>query len=210
MIAVKKPNNSLLKGGENEVLTAILENSLYLQFAFAGCIALAILTLPLKDIISVGFYDISDFFVTGMIAFFITYGILVTNLITVSIWLFVGIFFVVMVAIMLMNILVILPFKSRAENSTITSIHELEGKEAKVSIPITLNGTGEVIVSTGFTRVNKMAKIYDNTDNITEIPKNENVLIMDVSNNILYVLPYTNSIKAIGKPTPTWNKKQKK
>lgn len=199
-----------MKGGETEVLTTILENPLYLQFAFAGCIALAILTLPLKDIISVGFYDISDFFVTGMIAFFITYGVLVTNPLAVSIWLFVGIFFVLMVAIMLMNILVILPFKSRAENSNITSIHELEGKEAKVSIPITLNGTGEVIVSTGFTRINKMAKIYDNTDNITEIPKNENVLIMDVSNNILYVLPYTNSIKAIGKPTPTWNKKQKR
>ncbi|MCM3512226.1 hypothetical protein [Carnobacterium inhibens] len=192
------------------MLTTILEDPLYLQFAFAGCIALAILTLPLKDIISVGFYDISDFFVTGMIAFFITYGVLVTNLATVSIWLFVGVFLAVMIVIMLMNILVILPFKSRAENSTITSIHELEGKEATVSIPITLNGTGEVIVSTGFTRVNKMAKIYDNTDNITEIPKNENVLIMDVSNNILYVLPYTNSIKAIGKPTPTWNKKQRK
>ncbi|MER2226308.1 MAG: hypothetical protein ABS916_04555 [Carnobacterium sp.] len=192
------------------MLTTILEDPLYLQFAFAGCIALAILTLPLKDIISVGFYDISDFFVTGMIAFFITYGVLVTNLATVSIWLFVGVFLAVMVVIMLMNILVILPFKSRAENSTITSIHELEGKEATVSIPITLNGTGEVIVSTGFTRVNKMAKIYDNTDNITVIPKNENVLIMDVSNNILYVLPYTNSIKAIGKPTPTWNKKPKK
>ncbi|MDN5371668.1 MAG: hypothetical protein PWR19_714 [Carnobacterium sp.] len=192
------------------MLTTILEDPLYLQFAFAGCIALAILTLPLKDIISVGFYDISDFFVTGMIAFFITYGVLVTNLATVSIWLFVGVFLAVMVVIMLMNILVILPFKRRAENSTITSIHELEGKEATVSIPITLNGTGEVIVSTGFTRVNKMAKIYDNTDNITVIPKNENVLIMDVSNNILYVLPYTNSIKAIGKPTPTWNKKPKK
>lgn len=190
------------------MLTTILEDPLYLQFAFAGCIALAILTLPLKDIISVGFYDISDFFVTGMIAFFITYGVLMTNRALVSIWLFVGIFFVLMVIIMLMNILVILPFKSRAENSNVTSIHELEGKEAKVSIPITLNGTGEVIVSTGFTRVNKMAKIYDNTDNITEIQKNENVLIMDVSNNILYVLPYTNSIKAIGKPTPTWNEKQ--
>lgn len=192
------------------MLTTILEDPLSLQFAFAGCIALAILTLPLKDIISVGFYDISDFFVTGMIAFFITYGVLVANLATVSIWLFVGVFLAVMVVIMLMNILVILPFKSRAENSTTTSIHELEGKEATVSIPITLNGTGEVIVSTGFTRVNKMAKIYDNTDNITVIPKNENVLIMDVSNNILYVLPYTNSIKAIGKPTPTWNKKPKK
>ncbi|WP_029278520.1 membrane protein [Carnobacterium jeotgali] len=192
------------------MLTTILEDPLYLQFAFAGCIALAILTLPLKDIISIGFYDISDFFVTGMIAFFITYGVLVTNLATVSLWLFVGIFLAVMVVIMLMNILVILPFKSRAENSNITSIHDLEGKEATVSIPITLNGTGEVIVSTGFTRVNKMAKIYDNTDNITEILKKENVLVMDVSNNILYVLPYTNSIKAIGKPTPTWNKKQKK
>ena len=192
------------------MLTTILEDPLYLQFAFAGCIALAILTLPLKDIISIGFYDISDFFVTGMIAFFITYGVLVTNLATVSLWLFVGIFFAIMVVIMLMNILAILPFKSRAENSNITSIHDLEGKEATVSIPITLNGTGEVIVSTGFTRVNKMAKIYDNTDNITEILKKENVLVMDVSNNILYVLPYTNSIKAIGKPTPTWNKKQKK
>ena len=192
------------------MLTTILEDPLYLQFAFAGCIALAILTLPLKDIISVGFYDISDFFVTGMITFFITYGILVTDRLKVSIWLFTGIFFVIMVIIMLMNILVILPFKNRAENSNITSIYELEGKEAKVSIPITLNGTGEVIVSTGFTRVNKMAKIYDNTDGVTDIQKNENVLIMDVRDNILYVLPYTNSIKTIGKPKPTWNKKQKK
>lgn len=198
-----------MKGGENNVLNTILQDPLYLQFAFAGCIALAILTLPLKDIISVGFYDISDFFVTGMIAFFITYGILVTDRLAVSIWLFVGIFFVIMIFIMLMNILVILPFKNRAENSSITSIYELEGKEAKVSIPITLNGTGEVVVSTGFTRVNKMARIYDNTDDITDIPKNENVLIMDVRDNILYVLPYTNSIKTIGKPTPTWNKKQK-
>ncbi|WP_407371814.1 hypothetical protein [Carnobacterium sp.] len=192
------------------MLTTILENPLYLQFAFAGCIALAILTLQLKDIISVGFYDISDFFVTGMIAFFITYGVLVTSRAPVSIWLFAGIFFAIMVVIMLMNILVILPFKSRAENSNVTSIHDLEGKEATVSIPITLNGTGEVIVSTGFTRVNKMAKIYDNTDNITDIPKNENVLIMDVRDNILYVLPYTNSIKTIGQPKPTWNEKQRK
>lgn len=192
------------------MLTAILEDPLYLQFAFAGCIALAILTLPLKDIISVGFYDISDFFVTGMIAFFITYGVLMTNDAPISIWLFAGIFFAIMIIIMLMNILVILPFKSRAENTSITSIQELEGKEAKVSIPITLNGTGEVIVSTGFKRVNKMAKIFENTDGITNIPKNENVLIMEVSNNILYVLPYTNSIKAIGKPTPTWNEKHKK
>ena len=192
------------------MLTTILENPLYLQFAFAGCIALAILTLPLKDIISVGFYDISDFFVTGMIAFFIIYGVLVTNRTTVSIWLFAGIFFAIMIVIMLMNILVILPFKRRAENSSITSIHELEGKEGKVSIPITLNGTGEVIVSTGFTRINRMAKIYNNADGITDISKNENVLIMDVRDNILYVLPYTNSIKAIGKPKPTWNEKQQK
>ena len=191
------------------MLIPILENPLYLQFAFAGCIALAILTLPLKDIISVGFYDISDFFVTGMIAFFITYGILVTNRDTVSVLLFSAIFFATMIAIMLMNILVILPFKSRAENSSITSIKDLEGKEATVSIPITLNGTGEVIVSTGFSRVNKMAKIYDNDDGITDIPKNENVLVMAVTDNILYVLPYVNSIKTIGKPEPTWNERQK-
>ncbi|WP_034551076.1 membrane protein [Carnobacterium funditum] len=192
------------------MLTVVLENPLYLQYAFAGCIAVAILTLPLKDSISVGFYDISDFFVTGMIAFFITYGILISERKTVSIILFAGIFFVVMVAIMLMNILVILPFKGRAENSSITSIYQLEGKEGKISVPISLNKTGEVIVYTGFTRVNKMAKIYENDDGITDIPINENVLVMDVRDRVLYVLPYNNSIKDITRRVPTWNENKKK
>ncbi|WP_414839264.1 hypothetical protein [Carnobacterium sp. TMP28] len=192
------------------MLTVVLENPLYLQYAFAGCIVLAILTLPLKDIISIGFYDISDFFVTGMIAFFITYGIVVAGRKAVSTLLFVGIFFVIMIAIMLMNILVILPFKGRAENSSITSIYQLEGKEGKISIPISLDKTGEVVVYTGFTRVNKMAKIYENDDGITAIPMNENVLIMDVRDRVLYVLPYDNSIKSIAKRAPTWNENKKK
>lgn len=192
------------------MLAVVLENPLYLQYAFAGCIVLAILTLPLKDIISVGFYDISDFFVTGMITFFITYGILIAKPDLISSMLFVGIFFVSMIAIMLMNILVILPFKGRAENSSITSIYQLEGKEGKISIPILLNQTGEVIVYTGFTRVNKMAKIYENDDGITTIPINENVLVMEVKDRVLYVLPYDNSIKTIAKPVATWNENKKK
>lgn len=178
-------------------LIEFLNDPLSLQYAFATSIVLALLTLPLRDFISVGFYDISDFFVTGLIAFFMAYGAVEAERVSLTPLSFSLLFLVVMVVIMLMNILVILPFKERAENSNVSSIKNLEGKEAIVSIPISIGQTGEVIMNSGFTRVNRMARIYENTDGIAEIAKGENVLVIDVKDKVLYVLPYENSIQAL-------------
>lgn len=188
------------------MLESIFEYQYYMQIAFIGCFALSIITLPLRDIVTVGFYDISDFFVTAMITFFIGYMYNESSELTIGI--FTAIFIAVLVAIILMNIFVIIPFKSRAESSTVASITQLEGKEGKVSTTLTEGSYGEVVVYNGFTKINKMAKIYANNDGVTTIPVGTNVLVMDILDNVLYVLPYENSIKQLGNNKPTWSGKK--
>lgn len=204
--------NIKLKGGEPYLFEMMLSNQTYMQLAFVTCLTLALLTLPLRDIITIGFFDISDLFVSFMISVFIAYMInetMPTNTV-ISTGLFIFINIGVITGVVLLNIFVIIPFRSRAENSSATSIKQLEGKEGKVSISITENGIGEVVVYTGFSKVNRMAKIYKNNDDITVIPQDTNVLVMDIKDSILYVLPYTNTIQATQKPEPTWNTKTKK
>lgn len=194
------------------MIDVILSNQTYMQLAFFTCLILALLTLPLRDIVTVGFFDISDLFVSFMITVFIGYIVneLLPDNTAISIGLFIFIFVTVVTGVVLLNIFVIIPFRSRSENSSATSIRQLEGKEGTVSVSITEHGIGEVVVYTGFSKINKMAKIYENKDQITLIPQDTNVLIMDVRDSILYVLPYTNAIKASQKPEPTWNAKTKK
>lgn len=184
-----------------------------MQLAFVSFLVLALLTLPLRDIITIGFFDISDLFVSFMIAVFIGYMIneSLPGSQTVSTRLFMFIIVSVVTVVVLLNIFVIIPFRSRAENSSATSIRQLEGKEGTVSISITADGVGEVLVYTGFTKTNRMAKIYESEANpITFIEQGTNVLVMDVKDSILYVLPYTNAIQTTNKEQPTWNVKNKK
>ena len=174
-----------------------------IQISFWVCLLLTILTLPLKDIITVGFYDISDFFVTLLISLFIVSQL--DGVLEVTKSLLIIIFISVLVVIILLNIFVVLPFKSRAENSTLISNKQLEGREGKVSVPLTIDSMGEVIVYTGFTKVNKMAKIYVNDEGITNIPLIATVIVVESKGSVLYVLPYENSIKQVGKQKSTWN-----
>lgn len=201
------------KGGEPYLIDMILSNQTYMQLAFVTCLILALLTLPLRDIISIGFFDISDLFVSLMISVFI--GFMINEGMPGDNYLSVGLFMLVVITVVtgvvLLNIFVIIPFRSRSENSSATSIRQLEGKEGTVSISITADGVGEVLVYTGFTKINKMAKIYESgNETIAFIEQGTNVLIMDVKDSILYVIPYTNSIQATNKQDPTWNAKQKK
>ncbi|MFO8069411.1 MAG: hypothetical protein R6U02_05435 [Alkalibacterium sp.] len=191
----------------------ILSNQTYMQLAFVTCLILALLTLPLRDIVTVGFFDISDLFVSFMIAVFIGYMIneLMPGNTAISIGLFIFIVVTVVTGVVLLNIFVIIPFRSRSENSSATSIRQLEGKEGTVSVSITADGVGEVLVYTGFTKINKMAKIYENgNEPIAFIEQGTNILVMDVKDSILYVIPYTNAIQATNKQKPTWNTKHKK
>lgn len=195
------------------MIEVILSNQTYMQLAFVMFLILALLTLPLRDIVSIGFFDISDLFVSLMIAVFIGYMINegMPGNSTISIGLFILILVTVVTSVVLLNIFVIIPFRSRSENSSATSILQLEGKEGTVSISITADGVGEVLVYTGFTKINKMAKIYENgNEPISFIEQGTNILVMEVKDSILYVLPYTNSIQATNRETPTWNSKHKK
>lgn len=195
------------------MIDVMLSNQTYMQLAFVSFLVLALLTLPLRDIITIGFFDISDLFVSFMIAVFIGYMIneSLPGSQPVSTRLFMFIIVSVVTAVVLLNIFVIIPFRSQAENSSATSIRQLEGKEGTVSISITADGVGEVLVYTGFTKTNRMAKIYESGANpITFIEQGTNVLVMDVKDSILYVLPYTNAIQTTNKEQPTWNDKNKK
>lgn len=190
----------------------ILSNQTYMQLAFVACLILALLTLPLREIVTIGFFDISDLFVSLMIAVFIGYMIneSMPGNAFISIGLFILILVTVVTGIVLLNIFVIIPFRSRSENSSATSIRQLEGKEGTVSVSITADGVGEVLVYTGFTKINRMAKIYENSNEpVTFIEQGTNVLVMDIKDSILYVLPYTNAIQATNEQQPTWNSNTK-
>lgn len=178
-----------------------------MQLAFAICLLLALITLPLRDIITIGFYDVSDFFVSGMISFFV--GYIVSNQTMLTTTIFIVIYIAVTSIVILLNIFIIIPFRRRSENSSATSIHQLAGKEGTVSIPITFDGIGEVVVYTGFSKTNRMAKIYKDKNAPSNIKAGENVLVIEIKDSILYVQPYANSIKAPLKLKPTWNQLKK-
>ena len=65
-----------------------------------------------------------------------------------------------------------------------------------VTVPIGQKTIGEIIVSTGFGKMNRMALIYacSDTADILNIASGETVLIIEVRDNIAYVTPYRNAI----------------
>lgn len=181
-----------------------------LELLFIIGVAGTVLTFPLNDILSVGFYDITDFFL----------GILMTSLLVNSLqksdgWsfgLFTSAFLVVSALIIAFKIFFVLPLLKRAENSTITSSKDLEGKEATVTVPIGQKTIGEIIVSTGFGKMNRMALIYacSATEDVLNIANGETVLIIEVRDNIAYVTPYKNAVHDLVDEPATWNQKKYK
>ena len=121
-------------------------------------------------------------------------------------------FLVVSAFIIAFKIFFVLPLLKRAENSTITSSKDLEGKEATVTVPIGQKTIGEIIVSTGFGKMNRMALIYacSDTADILNIASGETVLIIEVRDNIAYVTPYRNAIHSPVDKTTEWNQKKYK
>ncbi|MDZ7836369.1 MAG: hypothetical protein U5K84_14550 [Alkalibacterium sp.] len=100
-----------MKGGEPYLIDVILSNQTYMQIAFGIFLTLALLTLPLRDIITIGFFDISDLFVSCMITFFIAYMVneAMSGSTYISGGLFSLIFISVVTGVVLLNIFVIIP-----------------------------------------------------------------------------------------------------
>lgn len=164
-----------------------------------------IITLPLQDILSLGFVDITDLLL-GLVATACV-SLIFGNPETETKLTLGLIYAVVIIVFIILKIVVILPFRYKSENSTTFSMKSIAGKQGTVTTTITKESMGEVMVYAGFTRINKGARIYNESTNgtvIEKIPIGADILVIEVKDNILYVIPYENSIKAT-KAKSSWN-----
>lgn len=84
-----------------------------------------------------------------------------------------------------LNLFVLLPMKS-AEHSLAITDESLKGKIGKTIIPIPEDGFGEVLLESVSGRIAKSAKSFDGK----EIPEGTQVLVVNVKDGVLYVIPY--------------------
>ncbi|UWG96606.1 protease [Dehalobacter sp. DCM] len=77
------------------------------------------------------------------------------------------------------------PMKN-CENSTGFSINDLVGKIGEVSVPIPVEGYGEVVIKIGAGLTNQIAANMDHA----EIPAGTKVVVGEVKDRILYVFPF--------------------
>lgn len=84
---------------------------------------------------------------------------------------------------------------SRAENSTAYSIQDLVGKTGEVSVAIPARGYGEVMLSTGVGVVHHTAESFEQQ----EIASGAKVLVVDVKDGALSVVPFDEEALSISK-----------
>jgi membrane-bound ClpP family serine protease len=96
----------------------------------------------------------------------------------------------VMIAIILdvlLNVFVLIPL-SRAEESLVYTTQSIRGRVGDVIIPIPVDGFGEVIIKSASGTIAKSAASFENK----AIAEGEKVLIIEVKDGVLKVLPYEN------------------
>jgi membrane-bound ClpP family serine protease len=87
----------------------------------------------------------------------------------------------------LLNVFVLIPL-SRAEESLVYTNQSLRGRVGDVIIPIPVDGFGEVIIKSASGTISKSAASFENK----AIAEGEKVLIIEVKDGVLKVLPYEN------------------
>jgi membrane-bound ClpP family serine protease len=85
----------------------------------------------------------------------------------------------------LLNVFVLIPLSS-AEESLAYTTQSLKGRVGEVIIPIPKDGYGEVIIKSNSGTIAKAAASFENK----EIAEGDRVLIVDVKDGVLKVLPY--------------------
>lgn len=83
-----------------------------------------------------------------------------------------------------LNVFVLIPL-SKSEESLVYTEDSLKGRIGNVIIPIPENGFGEVLIESISGRISKPAASFDNTS----IDEGKKVLIIDVKNGVIYVVP---------------------
>lgn len=77
------------------------------------------------------------------------------------------------------------PMKN-SENSTGFSLKDLVGKIGEVSVPIPIDGYGEVVIKVGAGNTNQIAANLEKV----EIPAGTRVVVGEAKEGVLYVFPY--------------------
>lgn len=90
----------------------------------------------------------------------------------------------------LLNVFILIPMAS-AEQSLSYTEKSLEGRVGKVIIPIPEDGFGEVIIESYSGMISKPAASFEDIP----IPEGSEVLVIEVRNGVLYVMPYQPSFK---------------
>lgn len=74
----------------------------------------------------------------------------------------------------------------RSENSTGFSLRDLVGKIGEITVPVPLQGYGEVMIRAGAGNTNQIAGSLDGE----ELPSGTRVVVGEVKDNVLYVFRY--------------------
>ncbi|MBO0993459.1 NfeD family protein [Bacillus sp. SD088] len=90
----------------------------------------------------------------------------------------------------LLNVFVLVPMKS-AEQSLSYTEKSLEGRVGKIIVSIPTEGFGEVVIESYSGMISKPAASYESTN----IAEGAEVLVIEVKNGVLYVVPYQPSFK---------------
>lgn len=148
---------------------------------------ITLLFIPVKDTLAIGTVDVTDLSIpimlTGMFAKMFQVSETFTSLLPI---------YIAMAIIVIgAKIVIVAPLMDKAHNSMAYSVKSLEGRTGTVITPIVGNNMGEIMVGDAFGRINKMAKIYQDTSNNYErIEQGTNILIVEMVDNIAYVIPY--------------------
>lgn len=166
-------------------LEALTLPSILMMIGIGG----ALITIPIKDVVTLEYYDICDVFISlfflGMIMTRMgeeTYG---------NTFLLTGLFLGISVLIILVKLFVFVPFQERAETNALLSRKDYIGERGSVTVAIAKDGLGEVVLYTVFGNVPMTAKIYQERDReeIERIATGVKIRVRDVQGSIVLVSP---------------------
>ena len=89
----------------------------------------------------------------------------------------------------LLNIFVLIPLSSAEESLSYTE-ESLKGRVGKIIIPVPIDGFGEIVIESKSGMISKTAASYENEI----IKEGQQVLVIEVENGVLYVMPYENDL----------------
>ncbi|WP_373836044.1 NfeD family protein [Jeotgalibaca arthritidis] len=171
-------------------MSALFESMTLATGLMATGIIGALICIPVKDIISVDFYDICDLFIS---LFFV--GLISTKFSMESshqTLLLIALFLAISLVIILIKLFVFVPFQAKAETNALLSRKDYIGEKGRVTVTINLDTVGEVVLYTIFGNVPMTAKIYQSSDDDSplRIATGEQIRVMDIDGAIVYVTPY--------------------